>query len=300
VDLPNVYLREDVVERFARMLRYDGAALDQVAADLQQQAVARGQRTLSLLDVGIGDGGFTVPVLAYLERTGVLDYHLNCLDVSPHMLSALEAALSAHSIPGSRVKLLLQDARQGLGEHGGASIYDAAIVTFVLQYVEKWRGVMDDVVRALKDGGILLQAEIAGEMKLVDGMFDTDSSPEFKSFWREYFRLRSEFCEFNPPIRVSDLSLVRQYIEHERCLEPLMSRVFLWDRKVKWLEMCNWIQWGPVSSLGSGLDGGQMAVLADRMRAWVAARFSGADPDYTMRWGFEITWHRKCRHGKVE
>ena len=291
----NVYLRRDAVESFVKSIRYDEAALKRIARRLEQHFVGRGDHTLRILDVGIGDGAFTVPMLAYLTESASIGYQLDCLDASEHMISALQTNLQAHGIPQPKVQAYKADANLGLRPSYPAAAYDLAVITFVLQYIERWEELLADLTECLRDGGLFIQAEIAGALRYVDGYFDADGPPAFADFWRHYFDLRNTLSEWCPAISVSDLSVVYAHLAAQGHFRGLWQETYVWPLNFAWRDLCSWIAAGPLSSLGSGLDDHQRLELASAMEGWLSTHNVSADEQVTLEWGFKVTCLQKTR-----
>jgi 2-polyprenyl-3-methyl-5-hydroxy-6-metoxy-1,4-benzoquinol methylase len=291
----NVYLREDAASSFSRSIRYDEAALSQIADQLEEYWLSRGVQRVNLLDVGIGDGAFTVPILSRLEARGRLDYSLDCFDISPHMLKRLGEHLAQRGVPSGKVSAEQRDAEEGLRGRYLRGHYHVAVITFMLHYVRRWKEILEDVAYCLKDGGLLVQAEIAGDMRCVDGYFDAQADAAFMDFWRRYFALRNRLSEWRPEISVSDLSAVYDYLQKAGGFTACRRETFLWDLTVTWADLCGWIAAGPLSSLGSGLNDPQRRDLSLRMQEWLLEHGFTQSDTMNLRWGFTVTWLKKNR-----
>jgi ubiquinone/menaquinone biosynthesis C-methylase UbiE len=290
--LINVYQNVEAVESYVENIRYHEKELRSVADVTLGLMNLTGVGPLRVLDIGIGDGAFTVPILDYLVREKGIPAQLDCLDVSEYMINKLQARLSEPVSRGYPVRYEKKDAEEGLPYERNA--YDLVIITFVLHYINDYPKLIDHVLQCLKAGGLFLQAEVIGDMEFVDGNFKNEASPgatgNFKHFWEHYFSQRSQFSVWDPAISVTNMSQVFEYCRRRSFHSCCDSKEYLWPQKVTWAQLCNWIESGTVSSLGSDLRPDVRKSLSEEMMQWLSNH--GIDPQESveMRWGIRAKW----------
>lgn len=285
----NVYLESSSVESFTKNIHYDLKALRKIAQITLEYFKEKHADFIKILDIGIGAGDFTIPIIEYFEKKKIV-YHLDCFDISDHMLMKLKDRLNRNPIVNEKVDYIRKDAEEGLLNTYRPQSYDLIIITFVLHYVKNWQRLIQDVNVCLKNGGLFIQAEIIGDMRNVDGKFDTETPTIFENFWKEYFIQREKYARWEPLISVSDLSLVFNYCLGKQQFKIYKRKNFAWEMVVKWEDLCNWIESAPVSSLGSNLDISARRELSIHMRNWLAGKGINLSNNIKIKWGFRITW----------
>ena len=286
----NIYIKTKSANNFVKSIQYNLLALREIAKFTYEYFKQNKIDSIKILDIGIGSGALTIPILEYLESKKNLSYHLDCFDISESMLSHLEKNLSIYPSIKQKVNYIKKDAEEGLLNYYDKSAYDLIIITFVLHYIKKWKRLLRDVFKCLKNGGIFLQAEIIGDLRNVDGKFDTDSPKIFEQFWKKYFSERSKYSNWEPLISVSDLSVVLKY-----CLEKFQFKVFkekkfLWKTNIIWEDLLDWIKCAPVSSLGSNLSDSERAELSIKMYNWLKENKVDPNSSINLKWGFKVIW----------
>lgn len=103
------------------------------------------------LEIGCGQGAGTLLINRYLDCQQVIG-----LDIDPDMIESAKKYLSrppgwARDIRTDNIDLLCQDAA-GLDFPDG--YFDAAFLFGVLDHIKDWRGVISEVFRVLKAGGV--------------------------------------------------------------------------------------------------------------------------------------------------
>jgi SAM-dependent methyltransferase len=288
----NVYDRDRAAGAFDTAIKYDPKALEQIAGFIRTFFSGSGRNRVRILDIGVGSGAFIIPIIEEFQQNGGLDFGLDCFDISEQMIKELMDRLSVSSVTEDKVHCFIRDANEGLGGVYRPRIFDIVVITFVLHYIDRWESLIDDVARCLAPGGMLVQAEIIGDLRNMDGKFDIDSQPVFQGFWKEYFKARSKLAEWSPEISVSDLSKVYDYLKQKGCYEIVYDKSFLWDSSAKWADFCDWIDAGLVSSLGSGLRASSRRMLSERMLTWLGDERVDPDDIVRLNWGFRIRCHR--------
>jgi SAM-dependent methyltransferase len=289
LSLENIYLRQQSASSFVRAINYDAHALAKLARLLADYYSSNQRPLINILDIGTGPGSLILPVAESFLEEGGPDFRLDCLDVSPHMAHLFEAALAASRVPPGKVRYLLHDAERGLGELYSPHGYDLIFATFVLHYIRNWRQLLDEATRCLTEGGLLVQTEIVGDFRNLDGHFDIKSPILFEQFWRQYFTERAKYSAWSPVISVSDLSVAFAYLRNRKRLKLFREDFLLWDTSVEWGDFCNWIADAPLSSLGAGLTTEARRELARRMHGWLKGRRVKLSSGISLRWGIKVT-----------
>lgn len=285
----NIYMNQEAVESFVRVIRYPRPALSEAARRFVALLPRTDRERVRLLDIGIGDGPFTIPILETWREAGGPAFHLDCLDKSEFMLDRLKERLRESSIDGDNIEPCVFDAERGLPPAWDGRRYGAATLTFVLQYIRPWRRLLKTVVNHLVPGGLFVTAEVIGAMREVDGYPSEGADPGLREFWHGYFRDRQEYTAWRPRIAVSDHSRVRDYLG-TLGLRQVEAQDYLWDTQATWEEMCSWIAQGPVSSLADGLRPDQQDDLAHRRREWLTGRGIAISEPNRLRWGLRVYW----------
>ena len=135
-------------------------------------------------------------------------------------------------------------------------------------------------------GGVLIQAEIAGQMTDVDWrplpgeeILEEDfikkdpSRALFRKFWQEYFNERNIYFKWNPKLRVSDMTEVWRHLDDEGKLLPRNCWNQSWekeegDSRETWNHIFEWIEIGAFSSLDDGLNDENRKSIANHMKTW--------------------------------
>jgi ubiquinone/menaquinone biosynthesis C-methylase UbiE len=288
VNVENIYVGASSARSFVRAISYDRRALGALARTLAAHGAARRAQGLSILDVGTGPGSFILPVAESFTAAG-LDYRLDCFDVSAPMRHLFERALAETRVPPAQVNYLLADAARGLPAVYAARTYDLAFITFVLHYIGDWQRLLDEVLARLRSGGLLVQAEVLGDLRNLDGQFDVPSSMLFRQFWKQYFTERAGYSAWQPDISASDLRPVLTYLCESRHLRLFREESYWWHTAPRWGDFHEWIAHAPLSSLGSGLSPQARTQLAHRMRAWLTTRQIDDDAEVSLQWGVKIS-----------
>lgn len=285
----NIYLRESSADSFARAVSYDPAALAAFAGSLAGRLTPCDGRPLRVLDIGTGPGSFILPFVAAFRRRGGPDYRLHCLDASPHMARKFDAARAAWGVPKYKVRYAVRDVERGLGSFYAAGGYGLVCATFMLHYVKDWPRLLDTLAGCLAERGLLVQAEVAGDFRNLDGLFDVKSPILFRQFWEHYFTERAGYSAWAPELSVSNVSAALAYLLRQQRLKLFREDVLQWATSVRWGELCEWIAAAPVSSLGVGLEAESRALLSARMREWLGQKGLPLSDTISLRWGVKLT-----------
>ena len=127
-------LREDFEHWLDEGLRGAGLPTDPAAA------------TWSLLDVGCGEGQYTLQVARRFPNATVVG-----VDADPAAIEAAGGAAGA----SPNVRFLVHDAREPLGEDAGGG-FDVAVMWMVLMYLPDRPAALAHVAGALRPGGLLM------------------------------------------------------------------------------------------------------------------------------------------------
>lgn len=292
--MENIYLNKDSVESFSKNIKYDRNSLIQVGRITYEYFRQIEKNSLSILDIGIGSGDFTLPLIDGLLSAGLLDFYLDCFDISLYMLQHLEENLNKRPDLRKKVKYFKYDAERGLLSIFKPNSYDLIIITFVLHYIKNWEKLLEDVHECCKQNGLFIQSEIIGDLRNVDGKFDADSPEIFREFWEAYFLFRQEFYPWAPDICVSDISRVIDYLTKKQWFHVYKVCEFNnWKFNLKWGDLCQWIISAPVSSLGVGLTQKQRYELSSKMQNWLKQRKIDLNLDIEITWGIRVIWMKK-------
>lgn len=117
-----------------------GSSIDDALAGrlVDEAALANGSL---VLDVGAGTGRVAIPLAAHGCRVVAIDVSAAMLD----RLREKSKALALHAVVGEAHALPF-----------GADVVDAIILARLLYLVEEWRDALDEAVRVLRPGGVLL------------------------------------------------------------------------------------------------------------------------------------------------
>ncbi len=289
--LENIYLQRESARGFGRAVRYDVVALKSLAQILagHGQPVPGGSQPLHILDIGTGSGLFILPVAEFFEEHMPPDYRLDCLDISRQMACLFTSKMARAAVSREKVGYLLHDAEKGLGSYRVPEKYDLIFITFVLHYINGWRLLLDEVAACLKPGGLLIQAEVVGDFRNIDGHFDEESPILFQQFWRRYFIERAVHSAWQPSLSVSDLSPVFTYLRGANRFRLLREDSFLWGDAATWGSFCEWIVTAPLSSLGSGLHPAARVQLSAAMGRWLTERELSQTEEVKLKWGIKTS-----------
>lgn len=288
--LENIYLRRESVESFIKTIKYDPLALTNIAQCSSDYFLSQGKRSIKILDIGIGTGAFTIPIVEHFEREQKLDYSLMCFDISGHMIQRFDDTLSRANVSQSKIRFFSHDAEDGLVNTFDLKSFDLIITTFTLHYIDNWEGLLDDVADCLKEDGLLVQAEVAGDLRSVDGNFDNDSPTLFQEFWKRYFAERTKYSEWSPEICISNLTSAYDYLRQKNDFKLYKEQSYLWEQSIRWSELCEWIVQAPLPSLGSGIGFVTRRYLAKVMEGWLQSNGISERRGIPLEWGLKVTW----------
>jgi hypothetical protein len=104
---------------------------------------------------------------------------------------------------------------------------------------------IDEVTECLRPGGLLVLAEVAGDLRNLDGQFDVSSPILFTNFWRQYFTERGRHAAWPPTISISDISQVLAYLYDTKRLMLFQDTIHLWRAQASRQNFCDWIASAP-------------------------------------------------------
>jgi ubiquinone/menaquinone biosynthesis C-methylase UbiE len=288
--IKNIYLHSRQAIGFKDNITYDINSLEDIAKITRDFLLVNGKGFLNILDIGVGNGIFSLPFINYLMNDKRLDFSFKCFDISSVFLKETKKKIFANQQLKERAVCFEKDANHGILDIFPQKTFDVIICTFVLQYINDWKLLLEDIFKCLKSKGIFIQAEIIGDLKNVDGSFDENSNELIKVFWQKYFEERKNFFEWNPSISVTNLSLVFNYCHQNDKFKKFKEKKYLWTMEVMWKDFCSWIRNGIFSSLGSDLKSSDRKLLSQKMKNWLSLKHINLHEKLTLKWGFKITW----------
>lgn len=141
--------------RYDRVKQYDKAAdAIMLAGPILRHLAANHRRDGTVLDVATGTGRLPEALLAQPRFTG----SIVAIDASSRMLDLAERKLAAHARAG-RIEFMRRDAQQ-LPFADGA--FDAATCLEALEFMRDWRAALDEMMRVLRPGGLLMVSNRIG------------------------------------------------------------------------------------------------------------------------------------------
>ena len=275
---------------FIEIFNYDRNALAKIARDIGNYFSAQGQKSLRILDIGTGTGKFILPIIEFLEKESLIKCSLDCFDVEPEIVKALEKRLSEGELNEANVRYIRKNAEEGLLNTYELQTFDLITTTFVLEEIDDLENFLDDAVDCLKKTGLIIQAEAIGDFRPLDNKCDAGSPPNFERFWRKYFTERAKYSPWSPDISISDYSLVYEYLRKKNGFKLLKEESFLWEETARWIELCTWVEHAALSSLRKGISSLTRKYLARVMTNWLAAKGIREKPGLTLKWGIKTTW----------
>jgi SAM-dependent methyltransferase len=275
---------------FVEIFKYDDKALAKIAREVGDYFSRDRQRLLHILDVGTGTGRFILPIVEFLEREALIKCKLDCFDVSPEIVNALQEHLFKAKLNPANVRSRRKNAEDGLLDTYEMQTFDLITMTFVLEEIDDLENFLDDVADCMKKNGLIIQAEAIGDFRPLDNKCDAGSLPIFERFWEKYFTERAKYQPWSPDISISDYSLVYEYLRKKNGFKFYKEESFLWEETIKWGELCAWIEHAPLSSLRRGLSPLTREYLARVMANWLEANRIREKSNLTLKWGVKITW----------
>ena len=140
----NTFGRSEVANEYQYVFRYPKESIQKLAGWLLDNVRAShdDNNTINILDVGIGDGAFTIPLLEALyeelnRRNSSIKIKLFAYDKSKPMLDKFQEALSSSAIKGQITNPMEFDAEKnnGIPKEWENVKFDVAIITLVLHYL---------------------------------------------------------------------------------------------------------------------------------------------------------------------
>jgi SAM-dependent methyltransferase len=263
-------------------------------------------KAINILDIGIGTGSLSIKITERLSRDGN-NVLLHGFDISEHMIHLCKQRAEDCRLKDS-VVLAIHDASDitEIPDFINKTKYDVIIITFVLHYLDgkpgnlegldfEWKEIIAHYSGKLRDKGLLIQAEVIGDMAAVDGLTPVEdklSNREFARVWKNYFDLRKGMVEkeWKPNIRPSSYYNVFKWINKDN------SKLGLWqyagftckhEQIVSATFIVDWIKTGQFSSLSVGLNSDQRQSLAEVIKQEI----NGKDYPITLDCRFVI--HQK-------
>ncbi len=211
-----------------------------------------------MLEPGIGTGRIALPLLAAgVNVTGV--------DISPRMLERLRAkyaSLRAAEPERAWGRLTVEQADVTTLPFDTGR-FDAAVMVHVLHLIPDWRRALDEILRVLKPGGVLLLGQ--------DTRAGDDEQIEIQDQWQALIgRLGFQPTRAGAASYASIVDEIRQ-----RGLRADEFVVATWETQRTPREILRYIterEW----SLTWGVPDKLFAASADELNAWAEQRFKGA------------------------
>lgn len=290
----NVFLKESAVSNFEKATLIPSSAFYDIADFIIESCNLNENIQYKILDVGSGTGRTILNILNRFSDKGI-KFSAICFDISQSMSKIFKSNLNKNPQLASSVYFLLHDANNGLPDYLFPNEYDITFIVSVLQYLDDWRWFLRQVHKKIALNGFLIQAELIGWYRLLDGTFDnTYSESEISvEFWQTYFKERKKFSKWNPEIKFSYMMPVKEFCENELNMMPITERNFFWEVNFSWSDVLSWIATGPVSSLGSGLSDKEKANLRDKMYLFLLNKKVDLEKEFSVRWGFKVFIHQK-------
>lgn len=291
----NIYLKQEAADNFERSAYIPEHAFYEMADFIADQCGLQPSSTYNILDVGSGTGRTILNILSHFLTHG-LSFKAQLFDVSEHMLSQFKNNLKRYETLQPYLRYSRQDANQGLPDSIFPDYYDLSFIVSVLQYLTDWQSFLSQVFRKLKMNGHLVQVELVGWYRLLDGSFDQLQDLDDLSirFWQTYFVERQHYGQWNPSIKFSQMAPVMAYCQEHLNMLPVAEQCIIWESAVKWDDVLTWISAGPLSSLGSNiLEDKSRLLLKDTMAQWLNQEQATLQTPFSVQWGFRIFIHRK-------
>ncbi len=291
----NVYLLQQAASSYKKSAHIPSHVFEEITEYLINLEPDIKSNSHRALDIGIGTGNFTIPIMKnIIDRK--MKLHLEGFDISDHMLIELKKEIDAVENLSGLVRYERRDAEDGLPESiYSSNSYALVIITFMLHYLNKWQNLMDDVIRVMAPGGILIQSEVLRGLRPVDGTFDNIDGldADFVAFWKTYFEYREKFSKWDAEMRVSNLDPVVNYLRNNDGVEFIGSQDFHYENQVSYEDMLLWIQTGVFSSVGSGLNDSQKSQLKDKMKEWLRDENLEPKEKFACKMGVKAWFHKK-------
>lgn len=288
----NIYAQQQSAKSFEKATQLDVEVLKKIGEFIYKHST---KYHLRLLDTGTGTGRTILGILAYFNEHKI-KIEADCYDVSPFMLEQFNDKLRLENYEySSCINVILHDANKGLERF---QQYDIALFVSVLHYFDDWRQYLGSLIaNNLKKDGTIVIAELIGWYRWLDGQFDQKPKTEQEKnqvlFWEKYFSVREKYGEWKTEISFSNLDLVYEFLL-SKGMSFEAEKEFLWEISISWNEILQWIQYAPVSSLGSNIKKTEdRKTLKGEMRDFLLEKKIDLNEIFKASWGFNIRIFKK-------
>lgn len=289
----NIFLKKQVALKFEKSTYIPVGKFHEIADIIIKECSLKNDDILDILDIGSGTGRTVLNILdRFYERS--INFKATCFDKSPKMLGRLSANLAGFKSIKPYVNYFERDANLGLPAE--TTDFNLVFIVSVLQYLDNWKDFLQKLSRKLLKDGFLIQAELIGWYQLLDGDFKDEEKfdPLSVEFWRRYFQVRKNYGEWNPEICFSKMEPVKKFCEEDLKMIKISENDILWESKISWSDVLNWIKWGSVSSLGSGITKkDSLKKLELEMKSFLRAKSIDLEKNFSIEWGFNIFIFKK-------
>jgi len=284
--MKNPYDSYDTVATYENAWSYPEDAISRLASLINENYDCK--QDIRILDIGIGTGSLSLNLARKLiDKPNIQSCYVNAFDKSEHMIS--ESKKNSKRL-GVGCTAIVHDAREGLPKEFNETNYDIVIITFVLHYLDdlddsgslaSWQKLLKQAAARLRDGGLLIQAEVLGEMGAVDGLAPLNIAggeieSAFTDFWKYYFNdLRSP--KWETVLRPSSYQKVFEWIAGQNSgedlpLMPFYGFAYEDEHSLELETMLAWISSGQFSSLSTGLESSLRETYTANMRDYATKK----------------------------
>lgn len=309
------YDRKEPAELYDDIWNYSDEAISRIAQIISNEIIENNSEPelINILDIGIGTGSLTLRVGNELIDKHNRNVRIHGIDISECMIDRAKEKLSMLCELNDNVTIFQHDARMVLPLEFRDKTYDVIIITFVLHYLDEssdhfmsWKDVLKTTNSLLKESGILIQAEVIGDMGAVDGLFpdisdDQQASVKFVEFWKHYFQERNKLYSWSPELRPSSYLPVYSWLACDQnkqkfSLLPLFGFVTTEKKEFNWSDILDWIRFGVFTSLSVGLTGEQRESLSKKQQFYLQQKHIEVDELVALNRSVRFQVHQRISH----
>jgi SAM-dependent methyltransferase len=290
--LSNIFLKRKVAKNFEKSTFIPKESFYKMADFLIDKLYLYSGYRYRILDVGSGTGRTILNILTRLHRRGIV-FEAYCFDISKEMAKIFIKNLNKKEYKGIRNSVIFKrlDAEDPdiFLKLNCDSKFDIVFIISVLHYLKDWKRFLERLSSNIN--GYLIQAELLGWYRLLDGSFDVvmDDKLSFE-FWERYFIERRKYSPWEPEIKFSNLKPVKKFLENLG-FEFIVDVDILWESFITWRDVLNWIKLGVVSSLGSSLNDNDKVELFNTMKQFLKKQRVNLYKRFKISWGFNLFVH---------
>lgn len=291
--IANIFSKKQVALKFEKSTYIPPEKFHEIADFIIKKCGLKCDNKLDILDVGSGTGRTILNILNRFYKRSI-NFKVTCFDKSPMMLRKFSENLDRFKSIKPFVNYFERDANLGLPAE--FSNFNLVFIVSVLQYLDNWKDFLHQLHNRLSNDGYLIQAELIGWYQLLDGDFKDEEKFDGLSveFWRRYFQMRKNYGEWEPEICFSKMTPVKIFCEEDLKMIKTSENDILWDSEISWSEVLNWIKWGSVSSLGSGITNkNSLKKLELEMKSFLKTKTIDLEKYFSIQWGFNIFIFKK-------